>query len=425
MAEIGPSKELMQYVPRLSLAERDRRWKNTRQAMSEQGIDCLLLWGNDLFWDMGMVNVRYLSHVGTKMHAYVIFPQKGDPVVFAGLPHMNRPFSIYLSQQDWVTDIRLNTGIDHVAKVLKELGFEKARVGSVGFGSTLVRDIVPHRDYVRLTQLLPEVEIVEATDLVERQRIVKSPEEIAMLEKAGAIARKAVQTMIDSSRPGVRECELYADIVHTQISNGAEAMIFNLFHSGPATAPLSEGYQHLVHGCEQPATPTTRPLRENDLVITEFHTAYCGYLAACEFSVFIGKPPKELQRIHDVAVECFNSGIEKMRPGVTLRELWEAFRKPSDKAGMDYVELGFHSHGMASPEYPSVTYKPREAPFLTGDYLADFVIQENQVFGTNIDMFDPNWRIDVGIMFGDMLHVTKDGPRKLVNLPLELPKNPV
>ncbi len=419
------SQELLQYVPQLSLAERDRRWKATRQAMSEEGIDCLLLFGNDIFWDMGMVNIRYLTHIGSKMSAFVIFPMDRDPIVFTGLPHMNRPFSIYLSTQTWVTDIRVNIGIDQVVTTLKELGYEKARIGVVGYGTTLVPGNIIYRDYVRLNERLPQAKLIEATGLVERQRVIKSDEEIRMLEKAGELAYKTVQSMIASARPGVRECELYANMVHTQISNGCEPVVFNLLHSGPATAPLSEGLQHLVHGVEQPGAPTTRPLREGDLVVTEFHTSYGGYLAATEFSVFVGKAPKELQRIHDVAIECFNSGIEMMRPGVTLRELWEAFRLPSDRAGMDYVELGFHSHGLASPEYPSVTYKSREAPMLTGDALGDFVIQENMVFGTNIDMFDPNWRADVGIMFGDMIHVTKNGPRKLVNAPTEFPQNPV
>ena len=419
------SQELLQYVPQLSLTERDRRWRATRQAMSEEGIDCLLLWGNDLFWDMGVANVRYLTHIGSKMATFVVFPLSSDPIVFAGLPHMNRPLSIYHSTQNWVSDIRVNIGIDNVASTLKELGYESSRIGVVGYGTTLVPDNITHREYVRLVERLPRAQFVEATDLVAKQRVIKSDEEIRMLEKAGELAYKTVQSLIASARPGVRECELYANMVHTQISSGCEPVIFNLLHSGPATASVSEGLQHLLHGSEQPGAPTMRPLREGDLVVTEFHTSYGGYLAATEFSVFIGKAPKELQRIHEVAVECLESGTESMRPGTTLRELWEAFRRPCSRAGLDYVELGFHGHGLSSPEYPSVTYKPREAPMLTGDALGDFVIQENMVFGTNIDIFDPNWRTDVGIMFGDMLHVTKNGARKLVNTPTQFPQNPV
>ncbi len=43
------------------------------------------------------------------------------------------------------------------------------------------------------------------------------------------------------------------------------------------------------------------------------------------------------------------------------------------------------------------------------------------VFGTNIDIHDPRWRSDAGIMFGDTILVTEGAPRRLVGVPTELP----
>jgi len=47
-------------------------------------------------------------------------------------------------------------------------------------------------------------------------------------EKAGEIAKKTIDTMIEKAKPGVKECELYADMIRTQIANGGEAQIFLL-----------------------------------------------------------------------------------------------------------------------------------------------------------------------------------------------------
>jgi hypothetical protein len=44
------------------------------------------------------------------------------------------------------------------------------------------------------------------------------------------------------------------------------------------------------------------------------------------------------------------------------------------------------------------------------------------VFGTNIDIHDPAWRTDVGLMFGDTVVVTANGPRSLINTPRDLEK---
>ena len=50
------------------------------------------------------------------------------------------------------------------------------------------------------------------------------------------------------------------------------------------------------------------------------------------------------------------------------------------------------------------------------------MFEENMVFGNNIDIFNPNWKPDVGCMFGDMVVVRKGGAQRLVNVPLELPQ---
>ena len=146
--------------------------------------------------------------------------------------------------------------------------------------------------------------------------------------------------------------------------------------------------------------------------------------------MFIGKPPKELQKIHQVAVECLEGGLEKFKVGVTIGEVLEAFRKPARKANMDYVELGFHGHGLGSPEFPSMVYaakKPKAeagaGPFAeeVGIYgLASLELKENMVFSTNIDIYDPSWRNDVGIMGpSETVWVSSKGPVKLIGTPLE------
>jgi Xaa-Pro aminopeptidase len=228
----------------------------------------------------------------------------------------------------------------------------------------------------------------------------------------------------------VKECELFAEMVRAEIAHGGEAFIFNLLASGSVTD--TRHIQHLLHGRGQTLSPTTRPLQKGDLIITEFHTSYGGYLTGCEKSVFIGEPPKQLKRIHDVAVECLEEGVQKFRPGVTIGEALEAFRRPAVKAKMDYVELGFHGHGLASPEFPTMVYAAKKpeakkrsgsAPdkSWTGLYgLSSIEIKENMVFSTNIDIHDPTWRNDVGIMGpSETIWVSAKGPVRLTGTPIE------
>ena len=416
-----------EYLPHLSLAERDRRWAAVWEAMILHQLDCLLVLGDDRAFGQGDANVRYLTQLsGQRMGTVVVFPLEGTPVVFATPPHMHdKPFPVYQAFNDWVTDTRPLGGLMPVVESLKLAGCEKGKIGLVGFqgAGPYASNILSNEQYQFLSRELPRAQLIEATPLLERLRTIKGPEEIELLKKSGEVSRLKIESMIRMARPGVTECELYAEMVRTDIAHGGEAFIFNLLTSGSVT---DRGLtQHLLHGRGQPLSPTGRPLKKGDLIITEFHTSYGGYLTGAEKSVYIGKPPRELRRIHDVAVECLEAGTDKLRPGVPVGEAAEAFRKPARAAGMDFVELGFHGHGLSSPEFPRAATFPSErlrtdrgsGPFC-GLGLAE--IKENMVLATNIDIHDPAWRPDVGIMGpADTIWVTAKGPVRLVGTPLD------
>ncbi|MFC2013368.1 M24 family metallopeptidase [Chloroflexota bacterium] len=376
----------------------------------------MLFYANDCHFGMGMANLRYMTHIASKADAFAVFPVDGDPVVWVETPWHHIPDgSLYRYTQDWVKDIRPNTGPTPVASFLRDQQYDHGTIGLVGMTTAVGGDInlAPIYDYFH--RELPDAKIIDVTGLMDYLRMIKSPEEIIMLEKAGELARKTIDTMIQSAEPGKKECELYADMVHTQISNGGEAEIFNFLSSGPVEGPMNKD---LLHGAIQPIAPTMRTLEMGDLVITEFHANWGGYLAGAEFSVYLGKAPGELKRIHEVCVQCFEQLLEKMRPGNKFEEVLDAVREPCKRAGMDFVELGFHGHGVLSPEMPTAVCSSG-APIGAGEKISRLEVRENMVFGTNIDIHDPKWKTDVGLMLGDTLHVTKDGARRLVDIPLD------
>jgi Xaa-Pro aminopeptidase len=415
------------YLPRLSLRERDRRWGAVWEEMILNGLDCLLVMGDDRTSGQGDANARYLAHTnGQGMGTVVIFPLEGTPVLFGSPPHMHdKPFPVYKAFTDWITETRALSGLKPVVETLRAMGYEQRTIGLVGFKSAgpYASNIFSREQYQFLLKELPAAQFVEATPIVEKIRTIKSPEEIEMLKRSGEISRLKVDAMIRMAKPGVTECELFAEMVKTEISHGGEAFIFNLLTSGSVTD--TDHVQHLLHGRGQPLSPTTRPFKEGDLIIAEFHSSYGGYLTGCEKSVYIGTPPRELQNIHAVAVECLEKGIQKLKPGVAIGEAAEGFREPARKAKMDYIELGFHGHGLSSPEFPrSATYPSEKlntnrgtGPF-SGFGLTE--LKENMVVAVNIDIHDPAWRKDVGIMGpADTIWITAKGPVRLVGTPTD------
>ena len=97
-------------------------------------------------------------------------------------------------------------------------------------------------------------------------------------------------------------------MVKTEISQGGEAFIFNLLASGSVTDPAHT--QHLLHGRGQSLCPTTRPLQKGDLIITEFHTSYGGYLTGCEKSVYIGNHRSSCRGSMTLQLSAWKRGYE-------------------------------------------------------------------------------------------------------------------
>ncbi|WP_232494840.1 M24 family metallopeptidase [Novosphingobium kaempferiae] len=416
-----PTKVPQQHMPLLSLAERDRRWDRLRKKMRAAKVDCLLFTSNDMFYDMASANTRYIFHVGAKMALYGLFMIDRDPVMWNSPPHMNRPYNFHLSVQDWVDDIRPFQGFAPIAETLRELGLDRGRIGLVAFGSTLAPNTMLQAEGDALRALLPNAVFQDMTWVLEEMRLVKSEEEIGHLRKAGKVARQVIDAVMATARPGVLEAEVFAEMVRTQIANGCEPNVFNLFNSGPVEHPSDELW-HLLHGVEQPQIPSMRPLSEGDLILTEYHTKYGGYSCHTEYSIYLGKtPPSKLLDLYKVSVECLDVSKEVFKVGNTLGEVWRAIRKPAEKAGYDWVELGFHAMGLASPEFPSVVYKEGYGlPAANGHQLEDFVLEEGMCFGNNIDLYDPDWKPDVGTMLADFMVVRPGSAEVLVNVPREL-----
>ena len=418
------TKRLLPYLPQLSLGERNRRWDATRKRMVTRGLDALLFMANDIYWDMGYANLRYLTQCGSKIGSLALFFHDTDPIVWNAVAHMNRPTNLHLSTQEWTTDIRPITGLAAVAAELRERGFERGRVGLVGFSSTIqTTPTLLNGDVIAIESELPNVSFVDVGDMFEEMRLVKSSEELDMLRRAGTIAKTVLDRALEYARPGVTEAALYAEMIRTQIANGGEPNIFNLFASGPVEHPPAELW-HLLHGAEQPLVPSMRPLADGDIVISEYHTKYGGYLCHTEFTAYIGrKAPQRLKDIFKVCVECLDVSRDVLRAGNRLRDAWTAIREPAMRANLDFVELGWHAMGVASPEFPTVIYPEGfGGNALNGHRIGDLILEEGMTFGNNIDLHDPHWKVDVGCMYSDFMIVGKGEAELCIGVPRELPE---
>lgn len=389
-------------LPRLSKAERDRRWSMTREQMRARGIDCLVLWGWPAMWDFTTANARYLCPIGGNAeNNTLIFPLVGEPTSFVFMPTF---VEYWKRAQDWVSDVRSRRGSwsDTVVARLKEMGLERATIGMDGVAGPLDPDgWLPYSVFESLKASLPNVRFADLGDLLETTRSIKSDEEIALLEKASALGDKMLQACRDRARPGVRESEVYGHMMEVMLADGGEEP--TLFLWACDRHPLPHPFR----------LPTTRPMEPRDVIICEIHPKIGGYFTHVERTFCLGEPDKELQRIYEGCVAAFRRGMELFGPGKSIVAAMNEVKRVIDDAGLGICETGIHGHGLASLEYPRYRFHALKADQAALATIGD-QFKSGMVFAFNIDLFDPKWHDgQTGAVFADTVVITDEGARSL------------
>ena len=373
----------------LTLEERDRRWANVRKAMKDRKLDCLIVWSSQGYWTGLAANLRYLTNILDE--GYLVFPIEGEPTLFTfeiGLP------------SPWLNDHRAGQPkySSAIANRLRELRLDKAKMGIVGLSGYLGEMGFPYTSYMALLNLFPNARFEDATDILEKARLVKSDAEIKCFELGCEVGYRVIQAVAYTAKPGIKDYEVKAAIMDTAYRNGCEPAFMLLYVSGKEGIHGGRGGRH--------RPPDLKELKPADVILLEFDARYFGYFAQFNQSFAIGKPDKEWLDIFNVSVDSFNNAFKELRPGITAGELDEAFMSPIREAGYKVRNPAFHGLGLYL-EMPMGTYPGQP------EYKLDtsFVIQQNMVleFEPHVESNDRKR----GIHMGSPVLVTETGCRLL------------
>jgi len=385
-----------------SLAERDRRWAAVRTAMAERNLDALIVRGISLKWDGGTANIRYLSQIGGNgEEAMMVFPAKGEPLVLVWASSQR---DWWAQAQDWVKEFRQGNPnwASATATCVREVGHERGRIGVVGIGGRNESGQCMSWDiYTGIREALPDAHFEAASDILERMRITKSPEEVAVMEKSGALCDAAVAAMLDAAgRPGVKSHEVYAEILYACYRAGGEAPMFLMYDADPAA------YHALRF-------PTTRALEPGYVLLQEILPKYAGYFTQIMVPVCVGDPDPEYRRLSDAAVAAYHEGVKAARPGITTTELAKIMNVPIVEAGLTWTRPQWHGTGLENVEPPTDRSFPgsinagREVTLRTGMILG---MQPMAAFADHRK----------GVQVGDTIVITDTGCRRLSKTEMKL-----
>ena len=145
-------------------------------------------------------------------------------------------------------------------------------------------------------------------------------------------------------------------------------------------------------------------MREGETLIIDFGGEAYGYQSDLTRSGVLGEADRKQSDIYDIVLEAQRRAIEKVKAGVSCREVDDAARGYIASKGFgDYFGHGLgHGVGLEVHEAPAVSY------------MSEDILEEGMVITIEPGIYIPGWG---GFRIEDMVLVTAEGCEVMTSLP--------
>ena len=305
--------------------------------MQEAGVDVLLATSKH--------NVQYLlgghrsaffdamDAVGTGRYLPVLVYPAGAPDHAAYVGHRLETHQ-RKAAPFWPATARTDSsyGVDAIEKAVGFIGTRPARIG-------IETPFMPFDAAQALTSLLPNAELVDATGVLERLRLRKSPAELDKLRAATERVTDAMQEAFAAVRPGMTKRQLVQILREGEVRRG---MTFD--------------YCLVTAGSSLNRAVTDQIIEQGDVISIDSGGNYHGYIGDIARMGIVGEPDVELVALLDTIEAVQRAAFAAVRPGALGSGVYEAAQAAMHDRQLspDYHFLA-HGMGLVSHEGPRLT----------------------------------------------------------------------
>jgi Xaa-Pro aminopeptidase len=355
--------------------------------MLVENLDALIVFSRGQITEYG--DVAFLTGYSPVVRmSYAVMTRNGrGPVLIAPTP-ADRWFA---ARADDTLEVRL-AGLGDVvsgrddpagvaAAVLVEEQADRGRLGVTG-----LRGLLPVGEFDALRRALPDADLVDASSLMTRLKLVKEDEDIVEIRRTVAIADAGVVAARRALRPGVTEAEVGAAMREAVFARGTrDALIF---------ASAQPYFTSWTSG---------RRFRSRDLATLYVEiVGPTGYWVEVGAMIALGSPVPEQVRVAEACLEAARCAEVHLRPGSTAGDVARAI---DAVAAEEHLHSGlWHGHGVGVDHDSPVITAADDTRLATGMVLA---VHPN--FSTADELH--------GASTVDTYVITDDGFRRLSSVP--------
>lgn len=313
--------------------ERHERLERARQLMSANKLDVIML--------MGGTSLIYFSGIRWFMSErfFAMFvPAKGEPFYVGPAFEEDRAREQIVGLGAANAEVRVwqedESPYHLVMETLRDHGLASARIG--------VEETVRFVFSNGVGQAMTASQLVSATPVTARCRMIKSPHELQLMTLANQVTLAAYEAAYLSTKEGMTQHD-FAQMV----SAAHERQGF----PGGASIQVGE-YSALPHGSAKPQV-----IREGTILLMDGGCGVEGYESDISRTVVLGKPTDKMKKVWDIVHRAQAAALAAAKPGVQAQSVDAAARKVITDAGYgpDYKffthRLG-HGIGMDGHEWP-------------------------------------------------------------------------
>lgn len=237
--------------------------------------------------------------------------------------------------------------IEHKKPLIEELGAQVQRLGVKQLGFEKAH--VTYAEYESYKEKI-KADLIPVSGLIEKQRLIKTPEEIAVIQKAVDIADEAFEHIQSFIKPGIKEIDVSNELEFFMRKLGAASSSFDIIVASGIRSALPHG------------VASEKVIASGELVTLDFGAYYQGYCSDITRTVAVGEPGDKLSDIYDTVLEAQKRGVAGLKPGMSGKE--------ADALTRNYItEKGYgsyfghstgHGMGLEVHEGPGLSFRTEQ-----------------------------------------------------------------
>lgn len=294
-------------------SEISRRIEAIQENMRAENFDGLILFGD--VNEAGAVN--YFSNFAPYyFSAALILPMSGVGIITTEMAQRGKP---WIQSNSLTQDVRFERNYGKgCSTVLKEIKMEHHRIGIVEM------DLFRYPALLEIKKEFPKVEFIDATEMINELRLIRSPVEMNLIRQAGQIARECLEGVLKNWK-FEKECEVAAEIERQARYRRSEDIFVHITsHGGRAR------WLHL---------PTEEKLEHE--VMVELMVQYKNYWADIGRTILPKNVDASLLHLKGKAEKIYSKAIQNLKPGVMVSDIFEEIQKEVKKSLKIFSSIGF------------------------------------------------------------------------------------